>query len=120
MEDGCNKNSDDEIKNIAGQVLKNSSKNFHWLNKRLDLEQTMNELGKPFQKIRSKKLKTEKLKCRIWTKKDYGEKSKFGSNKKLGLERTINGLGKSLRKKSNPKNWTKNRENSRNQSEIAL
>ena len=37
-------------------------------------------------------------------KKNYGEKSKFGSNKKLGLERTINGLGKSLRKKSNPKN----------------
>ena len=37
-------------KNIAGQVLTYNSKNFHWLNKQLDLERTMGELGKPFLK----------------------------------------------------------------------
>ena len=47
---GRNKNHDDEIKNIAGQVLTYNSKNFHWLNKKLDLERTMNGLGKPFRK----------------------------------------------------------------------
>ena len=56
---GRNKNLDDEIKkNVAGQVLTYNSKNFHWLNKKLDLEWTMNGLEKPFRKkIRSKKLK---------------------------------------------------------------
>ena len=37
-------------KNIAGQVLTYNSKNFHWLNKKLDRERTMNGLGKPFRK----------------------------------------------------------------------
>ena len=37
-------------KNIAGQVLTYNSKNFHCLNKQLDLERTMSELGKPFLK----------------------------------------------------------------------
>ena len=35
-------------KNIAAQVLTYNSKNFHWLNKKLDLERTMSELEKPF------------------------------------------------------------------------
>ena len=48
---GRNKNHDDEIKkNIAGHVLTYNSKNFHWLNKQLELERTMSELGKPFLK----------------------------------------------------------------------
>ena len=37
-------------KNIAGQVLTHNSKNFHWLTRKLDLERTMNGLGKPFRK----------------------------------------------------------------------
>ena len=48
-------------------------------------------------------------------KKTTSEKWKFNSNKKLGLEWAVNGLGKPFRKKFDPKN----RENSKNQSEIA-
>ena len=41
----------DEVeKNIAGQVLTYNLKNFHWLNRKLDLERTMNGLEKPFRK----------------------------------------------------------------------
>ena len=47
---GRNKNLADEIKNIAGQVLTYNSKNFHWLNRKLGLERTMNGLGKPLRK----------------------------------------------------------------------
>ena len=39
-----------EVKNIAGQVLTYNSKNFHWQNRKLDLERTMNGLEKPFRK----------------------------------------------------------------------
>ena len=54
----------DEVKNIAGQVLTYNSKNFHWLNKQLDLERTMSELGKPFLKnIRWKKQKKTENQC---------------------------------------------------------
>ena len=52
---GRNKNLDDEIKNIARQVLTYNSKNFHGLNKKLDLERTMSELRKPFLKKSDKK-----------------------------------------------------------------
>ena len=45
------------LKNIAGQVLTYNSKNFHWLNKKLDLEWTMSELRKPFLKKSNKKNK---------------------------------------------------------------
>ena len=39
----------DEVKkNIA--VLTYNSKNFHWLNRILDLEETMKGIGKPFRK----------------------------------------------------------------------
>ena len=37
-------------KNIAGQVLTYNSKNFHWLNRKLDVERTMIGLRKPFRK----------------------------------------------------------------------
>ena len=39
-----------KYKNIAGQVLTYYSKHFHCLNRKLDLELTMNGLGKPFRK----------------------------------------------------------------------
>ena len=48
-------------------------------------------------------------------KKTPSKKWKFNSNKKLGLEWAVNGLGKPVRIKSD----TKNRKNSKNQSEIA-
>ena len=40
----------DEEKNIAGKVLTYNSQNFHRLNRKLDLERTMNGLGKPLRK----------------------------------------------------------------------
>ena len=61
-----NKNRDDETKNIAGQVLTYNSKNFHWLNRKLDLERTMNGLGKQFRKNPIQKLeKTVKTKMKL-------------------------------------------------------
>ena len=47
---GLNKNLDDKIKNIEGQVVTYNSKNIYWLNRKLDLERTMNGLGKPSRK----------------------------------------------------------------------
>ena len=102
-----NKNVDDEIKNIAGQVLTYNSKNFHWLNRktrpRMDyewIEKTI--LKKSDQKIRKKKQKIN-VKMPHVNKKTTSE-WKFNSNKKLGLEWAVNGLGKPFRKKSDPKN----------------
>ena len=54
-----------KFKNIAGQVLTYNSKDFHWLNKKLDPERTINGLEKPFRKKSKKKIKVS---CRIWTK----------------------------------------------------
>ena len=48
-----------DCKNIAGQVLTYNSKNFHRLNKKLDLERTMSELGKSLPKNQLKKQKIE-------------------------------------------------------------
>ena len=51
-------------KNIAGQVLTYNSKNFHWLNKQLDLERTMSELWKSFlKKSDEKKHKKTENQC---------------------------------------------------------
>ena len=50
------------IKNIAGQVLTYNSKNFHSLNKKLDIERTTSELGKPFLKKSDKKNKKKNRK----------------------------------------------------------
>ena len=75
---GSNKNHDEIKKNIAGQVQTYNSKNFHWLNRKLDLERAMNRLGKPFRKkIRSKKLKKQKKSCEQTT---TSEKANFCSN----------------------------------------
>ena len=85
---GRNKNHDDEIKNIAGQVLTYNSKNFHWLNRKLNLEKTMNGLGKPFRKkIRSKKSKKQKQLKRNgrMSTKPTSEKANFCSNTVVSL-----------------------------------
>ena len=51
---------------IAGQVLTYNSKNFHLLNRKLDLERTMSELGKPFRKNAiQKNEKTVKIKVKL-------------------------------------------------------
>ena len=62
-----NKNRDDEInKNIAGQVLTNNSKNFRWLNRKLDIERTMKGLEKPFRKkFEPKNWKNSKKKIKV-------------------------------------------------------
>ena len=60
-----NKNHD-EIKKTAGQVLTYNSKNFHWLNRKLDLERTMKGLEKPFRKKSDPKIKkTLKIKVKL-------------------------------------------------------
>ena len=66
----------------ARQVLTYNSKNFHWLNKKQDLERTMSGLEKISKK---------------------SEKWKIGS-KTIGKRWTMNGLKKRFRKKLNPKN----------------
>ena len=48
-QNGSEKKFDEVKKNIAEQVLTYNSKNFHWLNRKLDLERIMNVLGKPFK-----------------------------------------------------------------------
>ena len=61
-----NKNLLDEVKKHRGHVLTYNSKNFDWLNKQLDLERTMNGLGKPFRKKSDpKNRKTEKIKAKL-------------------------------------------------------
>ena len=62
-------------------------------------------------------IKRKKINVKIphVNKKTTSEKWKFNSNKKLGLEWAVSGLGKPFRKKSD----SKNRKNSKNQSEIA-
>ena len=45
------------LKNTAGQVLTYNSKNFHLLNKKLEPERTMIELGKPFLNKSDEKVK---------------------------------------------------------------
>ena len=82
------------FKNIAGQVLTYNSKNFHWLNKKLDLERTMNGLGKPFRKKSDpKNRKTEKIKAKLphVNKKPLARKRIFAqtpfSHSTLNLER---------------------------------
>ena len=89
-------------KNIAGEVLKYNSKNFHWLNKKLDLELTMKEMGKLFLKknlIKKILKKTEKqYQNAACGQKTISKEWKFGWNKKLGPERTKNEMGKPIRK----------------------
>ena len=97
---GRNKNHDNEIKNIAGQVLTYNSKNFHWLNnKRLITDYEW--IGKTISK--KNQIKNFKKKTKNWCQNaaceqdTTSQKWKFGSHKKLGLEWAINGLGKPFR-----------------------
>ena len=77
-------------KNIAGQVLvlTYNSKNFHWLNKKLDLEQAMNGLGKPFRKKsnsknwKKRKNQSEIAACEL---KTTSKKANFCSNTVFSL-----------------------------------
>ena len=95
-----------KLKNIAGQVLTYNSKDFLWLNEKLDLERTATESGKPFLKKSDKKIKKVNkiiVKKPHVNKKNTTEKLKFSSNKILGQEWTRNGLRKPIRKKSDPK-----------------
>ena len=73
----------DEIKIIAGQILTYNSKNFHWLNSKLDLERTMNGLGKPFRKKSDKK--TNQSEIAACEQKTTNEKPNFCSNTVFSL-----------------------------------
>ena len=80
----------DELKNIAGQVLTYNSKNFHWLNRKLDLERTMNGLGKPLRKksdpkTRKRNSKSQSQIAACEQKKTNGEKANFCSNTVFSL-----------------------------------
>ena len=75
-------------KNIAGQVLTHNSKNFHWLNWKLDQERTMNGLGKPFRKKSDpKNWKNCKNQSEIaaYEQKTNSGKANFCSNTVLSL-----------------------------------
>ena len=78
-------------KNIAGQVLTYNSKNFHRfsLYRKLDLEGTMNGLGKPIRKkIQSKKLKKNnqnQSEIAACEQKTTSEKANFCSNTVFSL-----------------------------------
>ena len=84
--------SDDETKNIEGQVLTYNSKNVHWLNTKLGLERTMSELGEPFLKKSDKKIEKKiKVKMPHVNKKPLARKRIFVqtpfSHSTLNLER---------------------------------
>ena len=105
-----------EIKNIAGQVLMYNLRNFHWPNKKLNIERTMSELGKPFLEKSDEKILKKKTEnwCQnaACEQKIKSRKLKFGSNKKKwSPEWTTNGLEKSLRKKSEAKKTTSEKAN---------
>ena len=123
---GRNKNRDDELKNIAGQVLTHNSKKIRWICKHLDLERTMSEFGRQLlKKIRSRNQKKPENQCQnaaSENKKPLARNVNLILTKKLGLEWTTNGL-------ENQFQWTTNgleknpiqkfEKNSKNQSEIA-
>ena len=69
-----NKFGFDELKNIAGQVLTYNSMNFHWLNKKIDLEWIMNG----FEKIDMSQIAVREQKITI-------EKANFCSNTVFSL-----------------------------------
>ena len=89
-------------KNIAGQVLTYNSKNFHWLNRKLDQERTMNGLGKPFRKKSDpknrKNCKKSKWNCRMWTK-NHDRESEFLSKHPFSRS-TLNLEQKNSRRKT--------------------
>ena len=89
-------------KKTAGQVLTYSSKEFHWLNKKLDQERITIELGKPFLKIQIKNKYKPENQCQnaACEQKPIARNGNLAQTKKLDLEWTVNALGKPFRKKS--------------------
>ena len=75
---------------------------------KLNLERTLSDLGKPFQKKSDQKIKKTEKQCQnaAYEQKTTttSEKGKNWFKKKLGLESTMNGLAKPFGKKSDPKN----------------
>ena len=75
-------------KNIAGQVLTYNSKNFHWLNRKLDLEQTMNGLEKPFRRKsdpKNRKNSKNQIEIAACEQETTNDKANFCSNTVLSL-----------------------------------
>ena len=74
------------VKNIAGQVLTYNWKNFHWVNRKLDRQRTMNGLGKLFRK-KSNPKKNSKNQSQIAAceQKTTSEKANFCSNTVFSL-----------------------------------
>ena len=79
-----------------------NSKNFQWLNKKIskiDIERTMNELGKPFLKKSDQNTKKkQKIKAETphLNKKPLARNGHFVQTKTIGLEWSMNGLGKTI------------------------
>ena len=75
-------------KNIAGQVLTYNSKNFHWLNRKLNLERTINRLWKPFRKKsdpKNRKNCKNQSEIAACEQKTTSEKANFCSNTVFSL-----------------------------------
>ena len=75
-------------KNIAGQVLTYNSNNFYWLNRKLDLERTMNGLEKPFRKEsdpKNRKNSKNQIEIAACEQKTTSEKANFCSNTVFSL-----------------------------------
>ena len=75
-------------KNIARQVLTYNSKKIHWLNGKLDLQRTMNGLGKSFRKKSNPKIeKNSKIKMNLShvNTKSLARKQIFCSNTVFSL-----------------------------------
>ena len=75
-------------RNIAGQVLTYKSKNFHWLNRKLDQTWTMNGLWKPFRKKsdpKNRKNYENQSEIAACEQKTTSEKANFCSNTVFSL-----------------------------------
>ena len=99
---GRNKNHDDEIKNIAGQVLTYNSKNFHWLNRktrpRMDYEWIEKTIIKKFRSKNKKKKTENQCQIAVCEQKTTTEKSNFCSNTIFSLYFKIRAKKNSRRK----------------------
>ena len=75
-------------KNIAGQVLAYNSKIFHWLNRKPELERTMNGLEKAFRKKfdpKNWKISKNQSEIAACEQKTTSEKANFCSNTVFSL-----------------------------------
>ena len=104
-----------EIKNIAGQVLMYNLRNFHWPNKKLNIERTMSELGKPFLEKSDEKIlkKNRKLmsKCRMWTKNQKPEIEIWFKQKKNKPRMNYERIGEITKKKIRSEKTTSEKAN---------